>query len=295
MLILRLFSAPSAIFHLHQVTTHNLLVSALSNSNRSNKYNYFLGNTLVTYNHKPYHQLCFKCNQCSNPIGVKSFCNTEKSGVVCEDCYFAKTGKICVGCGGSLANVGFLFRDQPWHKTCFICRMCKTDLGDKEVFFKDGGLFCRNCYKETFVGKCAGCNRGLDGEVVEYEGKEYHNACFCCSACNRPFNESSFIPREGKVYCETCFCIQFGKQCRKCFLTISPTSGNGVVYRNEHYHRDCFTCTNCEQSLTGQMVHSNKDKQEPYCGTCYDELFSKRCTACGQIISGESAILRTIQ
>jgi hypothetical protein len=50
--------------------------------------------------------------------------------------------------------------------------------------------------------------------------------------------------------------------------------------------RECFVCTNCENTLTGQMIHSSKDDDKPFCGSCYDELFSKKCTACANFISG---------
>ena len=83
------------------------------------------------------------------------------------------------------------------------------------------------------------------------------------------------------------------------------TSG-GVTYRNEPWHRECFTCTNCTKwasttmatiltttltttattrSLAGQRFTSREDK--PYCAECFGQLFSKRCTACGQPITGE--------
>ena len=58
----------------------------------------------------------------------------------------------------------------------------------------------------------------------------------------------------------------------------------GVTYRNEPWHRECFTCTNCSKSLAGQRFTSRDDK--PYCADCFGELFSKRCTACSKPITG---------
>jgi len=76
--------------------------------------------------------------------------------------------------------------------------------------------------------------------------------------------------------------------CKKCGLTISPENAMGIVYLEEHWHRDCFLCSNpkCGKSLVGIPIHSSKDQNEPYCAECYDELFAKRCAACTKIISG---------
>jgi LIM domain len=59
----------------------------------------------------------------------------------------------------------------------------------------------------------------------------------------------------------------------------------GVTYRNEPWHRECFTCTHCVKSLAGQRFTSRDDK--PYCAECFGELFSKRCTACSKPITGQ--------
>jgi hypothetical protein len=61
------------------------------------------------------------------------------------------------------------------------------------------------------------------------------------------------------------------------------TSG-GVTYKNEPWHRECFTCTHCNTSLAGQRFTSRDEK--PYCADCFGELFAKRCTACSKPITG---------
>lgn len=58
-----------------------------------------------------------------------------------------------------------------------------------------------------------------------------------------------------------------------------------MTYRNEPWHRECFTCTNCTTPLAGQRFTSRDEK--PYCADCFGELFAKRCTACTKPITGE--------
>ena len=71
----------------------------------------------------------------------------------------------------------------------------------------------------------------------------------------------------------------------KCVVQII-TSG-GVTYKNEPWHRECFTCTHCSTSLAGQRFTSRDEK--PYCAECFGELFAKRCTACSKPITGQSS------
>lgn len=58
----------------------------------------------------------------------------------------------------------------------------------------------------------------------------------------------------------------------------------GVTYKNEPWHRDCFTCTHCEMKLAGQRFTSRDDK--PCCAECFGKLFAKRCTLCNEPITG---------
>ena len=69
-------------------------------------------------------------------------------------------------------------------------------------------------------------------------------------------------------------------------LFVQVITQGGVTYRNEPWHRECFTCTHCVKSLAGQRFTSRDDK--PYCAECFGELFSKRCTACSKPITGQT-------
>ena len=67
-------------------------------------------------------------------------------------------------------------------------------------------------------------------------------------------------------------------------LILQIITTGGVTYKNEPWHRECFTCTHCDKSLAGQRFTSKDEK--PYCAECFGELFAKRCTACSKPITG---------
>ncbi|ODM94297.1 Four and a half LIM domains protein 2 [Orchesella cincta] len=121
----------------------------------------------------------------------------------------------------------------------------------------------------------------LGTKKMEYKTRQWHEKCFVCCVCKSPIGTQSFIPREQEIYCSGCYEEKFATRCVKCNKVI--TSG-GVTYKNEPWHRDCFTCTHCNSPLAGQRFTSKDDK--PYCADCYGELFAKRCCACSKPITG---------
>ena len=116
---------------------------------------------------------------------------------------------------------------------------------------------------------------------MEYKTRQWHEKCFSCVVCKTPIGTKSFIPREQEIYCTGCYEEKFATRCIKCTKII--TTG-GVTYKNEPWHRECFTCTHCNTQLAGQRFTSKDEK--PYCADCYGELFAKRCFACTRPITG---------
>lgn len=68
-------------------------------------------------------------------------------------------------------------------------------------------------------------------------------------------------------------------------ICLQVITTGGVTYKNDPWHRECFTCSHCETPLAGQRFTSRDEK--PYCADCFGELFAKRCTACTKPITGE--------
>ena len=59
-----------------------------------------------------------------------------------------------------------------------------------------------------------------------------------------------------------------------------------MTYRDQPWHRECLVCTGCQTPLAGQQFTSRED--DPYCVTCFGELFAPKCSSCKHPITGGS-------
>ena len=157
-------------------------------------------------------------------------------------------------------------------------------LVSKPFAAKNAYIFCGSCYDEEFASRCDACGETFraGNKKMEYKNRKWHDKCFQCSVCKALVGSKPFIiPNDNDVYCVGCFEEKFATKCTKCEKVMST---GGVTFKNEAWHRECFTCANCDVMLAGQKFASKNDK--PYCAACFGDLFAKRCTACSKPITG---------
>ena len=65
---------------------------------------------------------------------------------------------------------------------------------------------------------------------------------------------------------------------------FQPIAKSGITYKDQPWHRDCFTCTKCLKVLSGEKFTSHDEK--PYCTECHGKLFAKKCAECDRPITG---------
>jgi len=207
----------------------------------------------------------------------------------CIKCYENVFANNCDECGKIIGidSKDLSYKEKHWHESCFLCNKCRTSLVDKQFGSKADRIYCGPCYDAQFASRCDACGDVFKAGMkkMEYKTRQWHEKCFTCCVCTNPIGTKSFIPKEHDIYCAGCYEDKFATKCIKCSKVI--TSG-GVTYRNEPWHRECFTCTNCTKTLAGQRFTSREDK--PYCADCFGELFSKRCHACSKPITGKGGL-----
>ncbi|XP_055909444.1 four and a half LIM domains protein 2 isoform X5 [Eupeodes corollae] len=233
---------------------------------------------------KDWHSGHFCCWQCDESLTGQRYVIRDDHPY-CIKCYenvFANTCEECSKIIG-IDSKDLSYKDKHWHEACFLCNKCRISLVDKQFGAKADKIYCGNCYDAQFASRCDGCGEVFRAgtKKMEYKTRQWHEKCFCCCVCKTPIGTKSFIPREQEIYCAGCYEEKFATRCIKCNKVI--TAG-GVTYKNEPWHRECFTCTNCNITLAGQRFTSRDEK--PYCADCFGELFAKRCTACVKPITG---------
>uniref|UniRef100_A0AC11D1P0 Four and a half LIM domains 5 n=1 Tax=Ovis aries TaxID=9940 RepID=A0AC11D1P0_SHEEP len=107
-----------------------------------------------------WHETCFVCEHCRQPIGTKPLISKE-SGNYCVPCFEKEFAHYCSFCKKVITSGGITFRDQPWHKECFLCSGCRKELCEEEFMSRDDYPFCLDCYNHLYAKKCAACTKPI--------------------------------------------------------------------------------------------------------------------------------------
>ena len=232
---------------------------------------------------------------------------------------FRLLGKTyCKGCHKKCSGEVLRVNDLYFHNGCFNCKGCGVSLSQGGFFSKDKEYYCATCYQANFGTKCAKCNTFVEGEVVTALGKTYHQNCFKCAGCSKPFPTGERVTFTGKnCLCQVCANISSeltgndGEVPAATTTTTATTStapcakmatdkphregtcagcgdelkdGQALMALEKHYHVWCFKCKSCGDLLHGEYM--GKDGA-PYCEKCYQNLFGVKCTYCFRFISGK--------
>ncbi|TNN89078.1 Four and a half LIM domains protein 3 [Liparis tanakae] len=110
------------------------------------------GTKKLEYAGSTWHEGCFVCHSCDQPIGSKSFI-PDKDEHYCVSCYEDKFSPRCTRCKKTLAKGGVTYREEPWHKECFVCTSCKTQLAGQHFTSREESPYCLKCFGNLYAKK----------------------------------------------------------------------------------------------------------------------------------------------
>ncbi|KAF1593746.1 UNVERIFIED_CONTAM: Four and a half LIM domains protein 2, partial [Eudyptes robustus] len=107
-----------------------------------------------------------------------------------------------------ITSGGVTYHDQPWHKECFVCAGCKTQLSGQRFISKDEYPYCVDCFSKLYAKKCAACKKlitALGGaKFISFEERQWHGECFNCAKCSVSLVGQGFLTRQDDVLCHEC-------------------------------------------------------------------------------------------
>ncbi|VDO70086.1 unnamed protein product [Haemonchus placei] len=121
---------------------------------------------------------------------------------------------------------------------------------EQQFYLSDGRFYCKQDYlynMERKVTRCAECKQPIQEMVLSALGRNYHPACFTCTACGMCLDGIQFaLDKNNQVYCLPDYHDRFAPRCHRCKNAILPDESTGetvrIVALDNNYHLDCYSC-----------------------------------------------------
>lgn len=156
---------------------------------------------------KLYHDHCFSCLVCNEPIGNKLFVPREDN-YVCTPCYEAKFAEHCYKCNAAIVKGGITYHTRPVHRECFTCTQCSRNLVGEKFTSQQDDPYCTDCYGELFATKCTRCIKPIAGpggtKMITVAERHWHADCFSCYDCNTSLVGVGCVADEEHITCADC-------------------------------------------------------------------------------------------
>ncbi|KAK3701704.1 hypothetical protein QZH41_006712 [Actinostola sp. cb2023] len=163
------------------------------------------GEKKVGYQNKTFHDKCFICDECQEPIGSKQFIRRDEKRL-CNNCFDSKFAKVCVKCKEVIRTSSVQHSGNIYHSECFTCFHCNDPLAGKPFTKQEGNNVCQNCYRKRYAKRCGACTNLIEGNTkfVAYAELYFHRDCFTCSKCAKALAGEKFRIRNDEKVCLGC-------------------------------------------------------------------------------------------
>jgi len=144
---------------------------------------------------------------------------------------------------------------------------------------------------------CGHCEKPITGRYITAMDRLWCENHFVCKGCEKKI-EGTFYPKgEGadkKPYCKSCAGITDENDPSKgdCSACGKALTGSVLTAMGKKFHKDCFVCTECKQSLQGQQFYEKNGK--PFCQKDFESLRGAVCAKCNKTIGAGQKVLQAM-
>ncbi|KAH0520089.1 Cysteine and glycine-rich protein 1 [Microtus ochrogaster] len=189
----------------------------------------------------------------AGPNRMPNWGGGKRCGVCQKTVYFAEE----VQCEGN-----------SFHKSCFLCMVCKKNLDSTTVAVHGEEIYCKSCYGKKYGPKGYGFGQGagtLSMDKGESLGIKHEEA---------PGHRPTTNPNASK------FAQKIGgsERCPRCSQAVY--AAEKVIGAGKSWHKSCFRCAKCGKGLESTTL-ADKDG-EIYCKGCYAKNFGPKGFGFGQ-------------
>lgn len=162
----------------------------------------------MEYKTRKWHDKCFQCVVCKTQVGSKPFIIPNDTDVYCVGCFEEKFATKCTKCKKIMTTGGVTFKNEAWHRECFVCTNCQTMLAGQKFASRQDKPYCANCFGELFAKRCTACSKPITGaggtRFISFEGRHWHSQCFMCANCQVSMAGKGFITDGDEIICPDC-------------------------------------------------------------------------------------------
>ncbi|XP_053741068.1 leupaxin [Synchiropus splendidus] len=187
----------------------------------------------------------------------------------------------CASCNKPIVGKMITALGEVWHPEHFVCEVCKTELGSRGFFERDGRPYCDKDYHQLFAPRCAYCKGSILNNILTAMDQTWHPEHFFCSQCGCLFGGEGFLVKEGKPYCTKDFYQLFAPKCSGCGESVRE---NYLSAANGTWHPECFVCSDCLQPFSGGNFMELDGR--PLCSLHFHSRQGNLCGSCGAPIMG---------
>ncbi|XP_033256046.2 LIM and senescent cell antigen-like-containing domain protein 2 isoform X4 [Orcinus orca] len=199
----------------------------------------------------------------------------------------ALANAVCQRCQARFAPAERIVNSngELYHEHCFVCAQCFRPFPDGLFYELEGRKYCEHDFQMLFAPCCRTCGEFIIGRVIKAMNNNWHPGCFRCELCDVELADLGFVKNAGRHLCRPCHNREKAKGlgkyvCQRCHLVIDEQP---LMFRNDAYHPDHFSCTHCGKELTAE---ARELKGELYCLPCHDKMGVPICGACRRPIEG---------